>query len=79
MQGHQGINDKQETLEAFDLEDFHEEVVWIITLMSFYMPNLFNFIRFSRFLLLFQNGPQLIYLVIIMIVIFYKKISFSYY
>lgn len=64
MQGHQALSDKIKTFEAFDIEHCHEEVVWIVSLISFFMPNLFNFVRFSRYLLWYQSGPHLIYLVL---------------
>lgn len=74
MQGNQGFNDKQEAFEPFDSKEYEEEVVWIITLISFHIPTLFNLANFSKFLLLYQNGPQLIFLVIILFILLFNYI-----
>ncbi|KAE9553323.1 hypothetical protein FO519_003489 [Halicephalobus sp. NKZ332] len=57
----QGINSKEfRTFEPFDQEVYHEEVVFIITLLCHFFPLLFSVNRFNCYLLSYKYGPELI-------------------
>uniref|UniRef100_A0A915ET39 Integrator complex subunit 2 n=1 Tax=Ditylenchus dipsaci TaxID=166011 RepID=A0A915ET39_9BILA len=60
MQFSEVINDAVEKFEPFDIEHCSEEVAWIISLITFFIPDIFQLEHFSSILLNYQNGPKLI-------------------
>lgn len=57
----QGINANDlKTFDAFDQEVYHEELVFIITMLCHFFPLLFSVNRFDCFLLAYKFGPEII-------------------
>lgn len=50
-----------EIFEPFDFEHCHEEVTWIISLLSFYIPEEFSLEKLASILINYQHGAKLIY------------------
>ncbi|KAI1716279.1 integrator complex subunit 2 domain-containing protein [Ditylenchus destructor] len=48
------------TFEPFDIEHCHEEVTWIMTLLGFFIPHLFDLSKIVPLMLNYSFGPQLI-------------------
>lgn len=49
-----------ENFDPFDAEYCHEEVTWLVTMASFFMPEIFELNRFAATMLSYTHGPKLV-------------------
>lgn len=49
-----------DNFDPFDIESSHEEVVWLVTMASFFMPEIFDIKNFATSFLTYTHGPKLI-------------------
>uniref|UniRef100_A0A914CKZ9 Uncharacterized protein n=1 Tax=Acrobeloides nanus TaxID=290746 RepID=A0A914CKZ9_9BILA len=49
-----------DSFDPFDVEYCHEEVTWLVTMASFFMPEIFELKQFVAALLPYVHGPKLI-------------------
>lgn len=52
-----------DAFDPFDIEHCQEEAVWIMTLASLHMPDIFALSKFANVLLAYTNGPRLLVMV----------------
>ncbi|KAH7726412.1 hypothetical protein AAVH_06213 [Aphelenchoides avenae] len=54
-----------DAFDPFDIEHCQEEAVWIMTLASLHMPDIFALSKFANVLLAYTNGPRLLVMAVL--------------